>query len=535
MKICPFVSHMVGEDMDLLGVAGESDAESGSRSKSKNVVILGYEDTVEGAAQASPTERKKKAKHTSTPSHVLCLKDPCRFYHSKTGDCQFDMVFEMLKSPKPAPAKTAAASKGEDAVAIKRDLDKIWQFQTKSVAEMVSMISDSEKMHKKEIDNLKKTITQSIEVLQKADKTGSPGVGLDEVANNIAELSKRIDEREESFESLTTTMSDMVIRTQDAIEQIGSKSDELSKGIGVLQEEMPTEDAIRKLIDKSVEDIGTFDPPDMSETLEEMQKRIDGAMERHLQSAPDFKKIQKDIEASLKRYENSAPNMDAVVEQTMKAHKEMDLKLTKMYNDISERMASIDKRHQNSQKRLDEVVEQQQHRDSQVAEGQKPRKSETSKGNQKEAKKLNNLGVASFHNGVYEMARDQFLEAVKLNPEFAEAYNNLGLAYTELQTEDKASQAFKHAIEINPELHAAYNNLGYVFFKQGNYEQAIEMYNEALGRSSDSSSAHTNLGNAYFKLKKYEEAEAAWSKALELDPGNDRARKNLKRIREESK
>jgi len=527
MKICPFVSHALGEDMDLLTEAGKSDAESGSKPKSKNVVILGYEDTVEGAVEASPAERKKKAKNSPLPSHVLCLKDPCRFYHSKTGDCQFDMIFEMLKSPKPAPAKTAAASTGEDTKSITRDLDKIWQFQTKSVTELVSTISDLEKKHTKEIDRLKKTITQSIEDLQKAHKADGSGNGIDGVASNIAELSRRIDEREESFESLATTMSDMVIRTQDAIEQIGSKSDELSKGIGVLQKEMPTEHAIQEMISKSVI------PPDMSETLEEMQKRIDAAMERHVKSAPNFEKIQKDIEASLKRHENSAPDM--VVEQTTKAHKEMDLKLTKMYNDISERIAGIDKKHQNSQKRPDEVIDQQPQLDSDGAEGQKLSESEASKGNQKEAKKLNNLGVASFHNGAFEMARNQFLEAVKLNPEFAEAFNNIGLAYTELQMEDDASEAFQRAIEINPELHAAYNNLGYVFFKQGNYDQAIEMYNEALGRSIDSSSTYTNLGNAYFKLKRYGDAEEAWFKALELDPANDRARRNLKRIRKESK
>ena len=67
-------------------------------------------------------------------------------------------------------------------------------------------------------------------------------------------------------------------------------------------------------------------------------------------------------------------------------------------------------------------------------------------------------------------------------------------------------------------------------FKKGEYEQAIEMYNEALGRSTQNSSAYTNLGNAYFKLGRTEDARTAWAKALEIDPGNEKAKRNLERI-----
>jgi len=561
MKICPFVSHMLGEDMDL--VAGDSASESGSKSKSKNVVILGYEDTAEGVAEASPAERKRKSTQNSLPSHVQCLKDSCRFYHSKSDDCQFDMMFTMLKAPKPAPAKTAAANKGTDIKAITKDLDKIWKFHTKSVAEMVSTISDSEKTHKKDLDALEKAVTKSIEDLQNEQANNGSGDGLAGMAGNISKLSERIDEREESFESLTTTMSDMVIRMQDAIAAVDSKSDEVSKGIGVLQTEMPTEEAIKRMINESVNDIDTVDAPDMRETIDEIQKRVDAAMERYMKSVPDLmqREIRKDIESAFERHQDSTPNVDGIVEQATRAHRETDRKITQMYSEISDRMNSLAENQVNWQKSIEDAIDEQTRRSESYRVAQptepaeppkpaeppalaEPEKAEApeepevpaiSKSHQKEAKKLNNLGVASFHNSAFEMARDQFLDAVKVNPEFAEAFNNLGLAYTELQQEDDASRAFQRAIEINADLHAAYNNLGYVLFKQGEYEQAIEMYNEALGRNPDNSSAHTNLGNAYFKLKRYEDAEDAWSKALELDPGNDRARRNLKRIREESK
>jgi Flp pilus assembly protein TadD len=59
------------------------------------------------------------------------------------------------------------------------------------------------------------------------------------------------------------------------------------------------------------------------------------------------------------------------------------------------------------------------------------------------------------------------------------------------------------------------------------------MYNEALGRSASNSSAYTNLGNAYYKMGRREEAREAWEKALDLDPGNEKASRNLRRLERE--
>ena len=60
------------------------------------------------------------------------------------------------------------------------------------------------------------------------------------------------------------------------------------------------------------------------------------------------------------------------------------------------------------------------------------------------------------------------------------------------------------------------------------------MYKEANGRRKDNSSAYTNLGNAYYKLDRIEEAIEAWKRAIEIDPGNEKARRNLKRFHAET-
>ncbi len=152
-----------------------------------------------------------------------------------------------------------------------------------------------------------------------------------------------------------------------------------------------------------------------------------------------------------------------------------------------------------------------------------------------EAKRLNNAGVMAYHNGQYERALEQFKKAIEIDPSFTEAYNNLGLTYTETNDETRATEAFRKAIELSPDLAATYNNLGYVFYRLGSYQEAVEMYNESIGRNKDSGSAYTNLGNAYYKLDRIEEAVDAWKKALEIDPGNEKARRNLKRFHAEVK
>jgi tetratricopeptide (TPR) repeat protein len=151
-----------------------------------------------------------------------------------------------------------------------------------------------------------------------------------------------------------------------------------------------------------------------------------------------------------------------------------------------------------------------------------------------EARRVNNAGVAAYHNGHYEKALELFEKCIEIDPEFSEGYNNLGLTCTELDMEERATEAFKKAIELNPDLAATYNNLGYVFYRLGSLQEAVEMYQEAICHSKDNGSAYTNLGNAYYKLDRVEEAIEAWQKALEIDPANEKARRNLKRFHAET-
>ena len=249
----------------------------------------------------------------------------------------------------------------------------------------------------------------------------------------------------------------------------------------------------------------------------------------------EFRALREKIEGREDGFESLSTTVSDFVTNLEENFKGNGDRLAEWKEEIAGKIESIAERQSAWEKRFEEFVEQQKRVSELLEAGRKNHDEERERRSKREARKLNNFGVTSFHNGAYEMARDQFLQAVKLDPEFSEAYNNLGLAHTEIGEEEKATEAFQKAVELDPSLYAAYNNLGYIMYKRGNYEQAIEMYNEALGRSASNGPAYTNLGNAYYKLNRIADARAAWTKALELDPGNEKAKRNLKRLEEDGK
>jgi tetratricopeptide (TPR) repeat protein len=542
MKICPFISHMIGEDRaDILQIDGPArkpkTAKSSTKKKGgaeKDVVILGYDgDSPVGVATKSAKTKKSNA---TGLAHLFCLKDTCRFFQKSNGECKFDSIFDTThehtskieeverqtkkiadvektigkldavdqivnkinaveqqikkaQSVKPDKEAEKATTK------VTKELDKFWTFQTKSVAELIASIGDSEKKHEKSISELKNGLRKSLQ-------DWKPELDLkavDDMKGEIEKLQTAVASREDGIESFSTTVSELVMNIDDAMKQLQEKNGTLSERIADLESSLPDLEAIQSKIEKALDEkLDKVGSPNLSKEVKALGAKYDSrfqeilAAQKHIED--NFNKLSKSIEAR---------DTEASREQTSWKH---NLKK------IEDRQAEVIELVQREKTRLED---------------------ESSLFKKKEAKKLNNLGVTSFHNGEFELARDQFMEAVDLDPRFAESWNNLGLVLTELQDEESATDAFSKAIELNPELSAAYNNLGYIFYKQGSFDQAIEMYNQALGRSCDNSSAYTNLGNAYFKRGNHEDARTAWEKALQIDPDNEKASRNLKRLENE--
>jgi tetratricopeptide (TPR) repeat protein len=459
MKICPFISHLLGDGSSNALSIGSKSTDGSATDTPGDVVILGYDD--DGGSPSVRTQvLTENIARTDTASHLYCLKESCRFYQKASKECQFDLIYATLR-------ESDSEAKGPDARQIARDIDKIWKFQTKGVAEIVESLADSEKKQTESMIDLKKELVERIERRSGAVADQS----LQPIQDELVSLKQKVEGSGEGLEGLSTTVSDFVTSLEDNLRELRSMTNDLARQISEIKTSLPREDKIAETV--------------------------------------------------------RGP-LDAAVE----AQKDIDRKLSSWKDEIAEKLLAVTSRQDSWEERIEEIVEHQKELSAHLEEGRKSREQEQSRQSKKESKKFNTLGVTSFHNGAYELARDQFLQAVKLDPEFAEAFNNLGLAYTELNEEEKATEAFTKAVELNPDLHAAYNNLGYAFYRQGNYEQAVEMYNEALGRSTNNSPAYTNLGNAYYRLGRIDKAREAWNKAVELDPSNERAKRNLNRLSE---
>jgi Flp pilus assembly protein TadD len=414
MKICPFMSHMLGNEANVLEVGASEDD-------------LGHTDDSQGGVGVKSSRRTGVKESKPAASHLYCLRDTCRFYRSKDGDCTFDAILESANRA----GESASAVQKEASSSIARELDKFWKFQTKSAAELISSFGEVEKRQEESLAKI------AHELENKITENKSDDDSLTSLRDGIAEIKDTMEARNEGFETLSTTVSDLVLGFEDNIKSIKDQWTKLTQQLATLEQIAPRIESLESTMAKNVESIDRLE-------------------------------------------RNWAEMMDVV---------------------------RVDKK-----KADDAAVEKQ--------------------GNRREAMKFNNLGVTSFHNGHLELARDQFLDAVKRDPTFAECFNNLGLVYTDLGEEAKAAAAFLKAIKLSPDLHAAYNNLGYVYYKQGNYEKAIEMHQEAVSKSANNSSAYTNLGNAHFKLGHKDEARQAWKKAIELDPANEKAQRSLKTLGE---
>ena len=130
---------------------------------------------------------------------------------------------------------------------------------------------------------------------------------------------------------------------------------------------------------------------------------------------------------------------------------------------------------------------------------------------------LNLKGTIFFKKKEYEIAQNNFSEALKINPNFTSAKLNLGIVYQSLGKNEEALKCFKDITKINKTLPAVYNNIGFILYTQNKYSEAIIELNKAIELKKDYAEAFLNLGMVYLNLKKYEEAIKFFNQSLVHD------------------
>ena len=120
--------------------------------------------------------------------------------------------------------------------------------------------------------------------------------------------------------------------------------------------------------------------------------------------------------------------------------------------------------------------------------------------------------------GQYQLAIEDYNEAIPLKPDLAETYNRRGNVYDKLGQYQSAIEDYNEAIRLKPDLVGAYNNRGNLYDKLGQYQLAIEDYNEAIRLKPDLVGAYNNRGNVYDKLGHYQLAIKDYNEAIRLKP-----------------
>ena len=108
----------------------------------------------------------------------------------------------------------------------------------------------------------------------------------------------------------------------------------------------------------------------------------------------------------------------------------------------------------------------------------------------------------------------------------ADAYYGRGLNYLRRGDFNLAVEDYTQAIELDPNYHRAYFGRGSAHTGLGNYKESIEDYTLAISLRSDYTEAYINRGNVYRSLERFDEAFADYQRALELAPGNLNAYRN---------
>jgi tetratricopeptide (TPR) repeat protein len=127
-------------------------------------------------------------------------------------------------------------------------------------------------------------------------------------------------------------------------------------------------------------------------------------------------------------------------------------------------------------------------------------------------------GVDHLNNGEYDLAIQDFTEAIRRNQNNAAAYGNRGLAYRMKGEYDLAIRDYTEVIRLDPKNAKAYGDRGLAYLKKGKYDLAIRDYTKVIRLDPKNAKAYGNRGLAYLKKGKYDLAIRDLTKAIRLDP-----------------
>lgn len=131
---------------------------------------------------------------------------------------------------------------------------------------------------------------------------------------------------------------------------------------------------------------------------------------------------------------------------------------------------------------------------------------------------LNNAGKMLQLQGKINEAEDYFNRALDLEPKYAEVIENLGSILYEKGQVDAAIDRFQEAIYINPKNSSAYYNLGKSYLAKGYASRAINALQISLAQNPNSAPSRYEMGRAYEMQGNEAVALSEYRKAILIKP-----------------
>lgn len=445
MKICPFMSHMLGAEGNVLRIDSLAPRAAG------DVVTLGYDSRESGGVKTElRPATKAKNEASAAASHLYCLRETCRFFRTRDGECTFDAILEGVNQQAKALAEVTAGAgrdkKDTTAATVTRELDKFWKFQTKSVSELIASFGDTEKRQSdsfaKLVTDLEKRIIKFMEDEDGRDER------MNVIRDGVVDIKDTIDARNDGFETLTTTVSDLVMSFEDNLKELRTQWKTLAKRLDTIEGATGKANAVEEnaAMEKMAAKIEAVDA-NVARTITNLDR-----MERNWGEAMDA------VKSSKKKGDD--PGAQNRRREAMKFN---NLGVTSFHNgDLA--LAR------------DQFLEAV-NRDDTFAEC------------------YNNLGLVYTELGESSLAADAFNKAIKLNPELHAAYNNLGYVYYKQGDYERAIEMYNEALNRSSNNSSAYTNLGNAWFKLGDRKQARQAWEKAIELDPANETAQRSLKN----------------------------------------
>ena len=149
--------------------------------------------------------------------------------------------------------------------------------------------------------------------------------------------------------------------------------------------------------------------------------------------------------------------------------------------------------------------------------------------NKDQAQAYQNLGFIYLQERQYGRAHDNFRRALKVNPDYAEARYNLALTYIGMDKTEHARKELLTLTEVYPHLADPFARLGQLAFEEGNFNLSVEYYKQALILSPQYAEAWLALGNTHYQAGQFAESVDAYTSCIEANPNLPECHNNLAR------